>query len=357
MSQERHVHVIGTGTIGEPLTGLLISHKDQLGIGTVSFHKKTPLLSDRSKVTSLLRRGALLAADEEIIPKFEDMGMKVTYTMPEAIDKASVVIDCTPSGIGRQNKAEFYDQFKHNTLGFVAQGSEFGFGKPYARGINDSALEGGKDQFVQVVSCNTHNIAVLLETLALRSGGPSNLVSSKFVMIRRANDISQDGSYIPAPQAGKHDDAVFGTHHARDAYHLFKTMDHDLPIFSSALKLNSQYMHAIWFDIEVKEKVTLSQVITRLRENRRIAVTEKRSANSIFSFGRDHGHFGRILNQTVVPLPSITVAGDHNIVGFSFTPQDGNPLLSSVAITEWFLYPEDYEEKIRCLQQYFFDEI
>jgi glyceraldehyde-3-phosphate dehydrogenase (NAD(P)) len=357
MSQERLVHVIGTGTIGEPLIGLLTNLKDCLGIDTVSFHKKTPLVSDRSKVKDLIRRGALLAADEGTIPKFEDMGMKVTYNMEEAIDKASVVIDCTPSGVGKQNKAEFYNNFKHNTLGFVAQGSEFGFGKPYARGINDSSLEHGKDQFVQVVSCNTHNIAVLLETLALAEGKPENLVSSKFVMMRRANDISQDGSFIPAPQAGKHDDDRFGTHHARDAYHLYKTLGFELNVFSSAIKVNTQYMHSIWFDIQVKESMTLHQAISRLRENKRIAVTEKRSANAVFSFGRDHGHFGRILNQTVVPLRSLTVAGDHNIVGFTFTPQDGNALLSSVAITTWYLYPDSYEEKINCLEPYFFDEI
>ena len=49
--------------------------------------------------------------------------------------------------------------------GFMAQGSEFGFGKMYARGINDEVLEPGKDKYLQVVSCNTHNIAVLLKTL------------------------------------------------------------------------------------------------------------------------------------------------------------------------------------------------
>ena len=62
------------------------------------------------------------------------------YSTEESIERASVVIDCTPRGFGHENKARYYTKFSHNTLGFVAQGSEFGFGKPYARGINDSAL-------------------------------------------------------------------------------------------------------------------------------------------------------------------------------------------------------------------------
>ncbi len=38
----RIVHVIGTGTIGEPLIGLLCDFKDDLGVDEVTFHKNTP---------------------------------------------------------------------------------------------------------------------------------------------------------------------------------------------------------------------------------------------------------------------------------------------------------------------------
>ena len=40
-----------------------------------------------------------------------------------------------------------------------------------------------------------------------------------------------------------------------------------------------------------------------------------------------------------------------------FTPQDGNSLLSLLPITEWFLYPNSYEDKIPCLKPLFFDEV
>ncbi|MBU1702213.1 MAG: hypothetical protein KJ970_00585 [Candidatus Eisenbacteria bacterium] len=357
MSKKRQVHVVGTGTIGEPLIGLLCDFKKDFGIDVVSFHKRQPLTSDRSKVLDLIRRGALLSTDDESIPHFEDLGMKVHSNHLDALNNADVVIDCTPSGVGHQNKIDFYEKFKHNTLGFIAQGSEFGFGKMYARGMNDSALIRGKDQFVQVVSCNTHNIAVLLHSLVLAHEGPENLKSAKFVMMRRANDISQDSSFLPAPQVGKHSDPRFGTHHARDAYHLFQTLGMDLNLFSSAIKLNTQYMHNVWFDITLNKPITLNQAISRIRDNERVAVTEKKSANAIFSFGRDHGHYGRILNQTVVPLQSLHVTGDGSVIGFSFTPQDGNSLLSSVAVVLWFMYPEEWEARLQCLQPYFFDEI
>ena len=36
-----------------------------------------------------------------------------------------------------------------------------------ARGIDDDALDHENDKFVHVVSCNTHNISVLVKTLAI----------------------------------------------------------------------------------------------------------------------------------------------------------------------------------------------
>jgi glyceraldehyde-3-phosphate dehydrogenase (NAD(P)) len=227
----------------------------------------------------------------------------------------------------------------------------------YARGINDRALEKGKDNFIQVVSCNTHNLAVLIDTIALGPEKEDNLEEGRFVCMRRANDISQEGDFIPAPEAGKHDDAEFGTHQGRDAHDLFKTMGLSLNIYSSALKLNTQYMHTIHFNLRLRRGITKDELMRRLSSTRRVAMTHKKSSASVFSFGRDHGIFGRILNQTVIVTQSMAMRGDKEIVGTCFTPQDGNSLLSSLAATLWFLYPESYNEKLEPVRPYFFSEI
>mgnify|MGYP000854872452 CR=1 FL=1 len=350
------VHVVGTGTIGEPLIGLICDFKDQLGIDQVTFHKNTPLTTDRSKVISLTKRGARLSTHQDKFKGFNDIGLKPEYSTEEAIERASVVIDCTPSGFGHDNKTKYYTKFSENTLGFVAQGSEFGFGKPYARGINDNTLVKGEDKFIQVVSCNTHNLSTLVDTIAL-SEGNDNLLDGRFLLIRRANDVSQSGKFIPAPEVGSHKDPEYGTHHARDAALLFKTKNLDLPLFSSAMKVNSQYMHLLHFSLKLKRETTHEEVVSKLEQNDRISITDKINSCEVFSFGRDHGHFGRILNQTVVSLPSLNVRNGTEITGFCFTPQDGNSLLSSISISEWFMYPNSYEEKIQCLKPFFFDEV
>ena len=353
--ERKIVHVIGTGTIGEPLIGLLCDYKDQLGIDEVTFHKNSALRDDRSKVIDLLERGARLSVDDGKQNEFKKLGMDPDFESIESIKRSSVVIDCTPKGIGHSNKLNYYDKFKNDVKGFLAQGSEDGFGKKYARGINDKALD-PSDQFIQIVSCNTHNISCVTNTLTLNTN-PDNLIEGKYLCIRRANDLSQPDSFIPSPQVGVHDNPQFGSHHAADAASLFSTLGMDLNLFSSAMKVNSQYMHVLWFNLKVKEPTNLASIKEKLHNNEHVAMTRKDLTSTVFSFGRDHGHYGRIMNQTVVVEQSLHVKNEHEISGFCFTPQDGNSILSSISAAEWLLYPHSYEDKIQCLSKLFFNVI
>jgi glyceraldehyde-3-phosphate dehydrogenase (NAD(P)) len=198
---------------------------------------------------------------------------------------------------------------------------------------------------------------VVIKTLAIEGKKKNRLKEGRFLCIRRANDISQSSSFIPSPEVGKHKDPTMGTHHAVDVYHLYKTLDVDLNVFSSALKLNTQYMHCIWYDVKLDFNITKDDVIQRFIDNPRVAVTHKRSANIVFSFGRDHGHYGRILDQTVVVIPTVHVVKDREVFGFCFTPQDGNSILSSISAAERFIYPDCYEEKLRCLGAFLLQEV
>jgi len=350
------VHLVGTGTIGEPLIGLFTDFREKLGIDEVTFHKRTALPADRAKINHLMARGAKLAADPDVRESFENLGHKVSFDTADALDRASVVIDCTPAG--NENKEQIYKHLS-GPKGYIAQGSEFGFGKPYARGINDETLVPGEDRYIQVVSCNTHNITTLIKTLCDEGEAGYSLERGTFVCMRRANDISQDGGFVPAPSVGKHDDDLFGTHHAHDAHHVFETLGLDLNLFSSAVKLNTQYMHSIWFSLQVNRDIAVDEVKRRLRENPRVSMTDKRSSNLIFSFGRDHGYYGRILSQTVVVAPTLTVRKNREIYGFCFTPQDGNSLVSSIAAALWLIDPDptSVAERLAPIRRFVFREI
>jgi len=353
--ERKIVHIVGTGTIGEPLIGILCEQKSNLGIDEVTFHKHSPLTKDAPKIKNLIAKGARLAVHENSVESFKEIGLEPEFTMEEAVSRSSVVIDCTPKGFGHKNKADFYENYADKVKGFLAQGSEDGFGKKYARGINDHVIN-SEDQFLQVVSCNTHNIACLVNTIAL-SISPDNLIDGKFVCIRRSNDIGQSGSFVPAPTVNDHGHPDYGTHHAEDAAGLFKTMNLDLDLFSSAMKVNSQYMHTVWFNLKLKEPTSKQKVIDLLVSNDRVSLTEHHSTNEVFSFGRDQGPYGRILNQTVIVEDSINVRNNHEVSGFCFTPQDGNSILSSIAATVRFLNPHSYQDKINSLGGFFFERV
>ncbi len=345
------VHVIGTGTIGEPLIVLLARIRRKLGISEITFSKKTPRIEDRPKIMNLISKGAKLCADNRNFKDFHGIGLSPKYELEEAIKRASVVIDCSPSG--NENKVKYYKKYQDQVLGFLAQGSETDFGKPYAFSITDKSLS-RNDKYIWIVSCNTHNIATIIWTIGLNfsQSNAANLISADFTIFRRATDISQPGSkFIPSPEVGKHDSGIYGTHQAEDAKTLFeKTFGINLNIFSSAAKANSQYMHVMRFNLELNHKVSREEVIHRIKKNPLIAITEKKSTSHVFSFGRDQGHYGRILNQTVIPINTITVV-NNRVIGFCFTPQDGNSLLSSTAATLYFLYPDDYFSRMKLLQQ------
>jgi glyceraldehyde-3-phosphate dehydrogenase (NAD(P)) len=102
---KKNILIIGTGTIGEPLIGLLADFRKKLDLN-VFFHKRTPLLDEIAKVNSLINRGAKLVADKEKIKFFKTLGHSVIMDFGAALQIADVVIDCTPSG--NENKEKFY---------------------------------------------------------------------------------------------------------------------------------------------------------------------------------------------------------------------------------------------------------
>ena len=348
------VHVVGTGTIGEPLIGLLADFRTELGIDEVTFSKRTPLLTDRTKVWDLLKRDAKLCVEKEKWRTFQELEMEPTYEYEDGMRRATAVIDCTPSGTGLDNKRKYYEKID-GPRGFIAQGSEFGFGPIYAHGINDNILS-DTHRYVQVASCNTHNVAAIIKTIAFE-GETSQLKEGRFVCMRRASDLSEEKGFTASPQVDAHKNERFGTHHARDAHALFQTIGCDLNIFSSSIKIPTQYMHSIWFSLELDRLITRDEVVARIRANPFVATTYKDQTALVFSFGRDHGHYGRILNQTTIVLPTLSVREHGEVVGFSFTPQDGNSLLSSVAATERLLHPEAWREKMKCLNPFLFREV
>src|SRR4051794_41986203 len=65
MSKKNIVHVVGTGTIGEPLIGLFTDFKEKWGIDEVTFHKRTPKADDKAMVEHLINHGGGVGGGEK----------------------------------------------------------------------------------------------------------------------------------------------------------------------------------------------------------------------------------------------------------------------------------------------------
>ena len=267
-----------------------------------------------------------------------------------AYEEADVIVDCTPSG--NDNWETVYSSLSQDKR-FLAQGSEHGFGPFFAWGINNKILSDDSNKFL-IASCNTHNIASIVKSFALDQ--QRNLTEGKFVCLRRANDVSQNDSFSPSPTITKHTNQAFGTHHARDVYELFAQEGKELNLFSSAIKLPTQYMHTLWFSLNFSNPIHQEEIEENLKNSDFLMATEKMSSNKVFSFGRDHGYHGRLLSHGVVAEHSLHVK-ENTLTGYCFTPQDGNALLSSVAATVQHYYKDSWKEKMKIFNRYIFKNI
>ena len=346
----KNVMVIGTGTIGEPLIGLLAEHKDALGLDDVIFFKRTPLSDEKGKVEALLRKGSKIVSSSDTLSDFKQLGFSEIENVENAYEDADVIIDCTPNG--NDNWDSIYSSLDQSKR-FMAQGSEHGFGSFFAWGINNEILNEDSNRYL-IASCNTHNIASIIKSFALDAN--RELVEGKFVCLRRANDVSQNDSFSPSPTITKHGNQEFGTHHARDVHELFAQEGKKLNLFSSAIKLPTQYMHTLWFSLNFKDLLKYEDIVENLHNSEFLMATEKMSSNKVFSFGRDHGYHGRLLSHGVVASHSLHVK-ENTLTGYCFTPQDGNALLSSVAATVQHYYKDTWKEKMEIFNRYIFKNI
>ena len=116
-------------------------------------------------------------------------------------------------------------------------------------------------------------------------------------------------------------------------------------------------MHSLHFSLMLDRDITVDEVKERLMENTRIAVTHKTSANQVFSFGRDHGYYGRLMSQAVIPLGNSCCKGRergcrvlvYNLkMATRFSHRGGHA---------WYLDSEMMDDRLDILRRYLFAEI
>ncbi len=311
-----NVLVNGIGNIGTTLLNLLVDYRTELGIDRIyALKNQTVNEWNLSEIQMLSRRGVKICSrSDSRFTSFDTVKDEINY-----------VFDCTANTFGLKNKV-WYDQLP-NLKGASAQGSEKGFGVPFMSGVNDDVIKGEK--FVQIVSCNTHSLAVLLSLFS--KGNMERIASADFVIVRRSEDIGNHQRLVSANVVSRHMSDSLGTHHAVDVNDLLDTVSVKVDIQSSDITTPSQLMHAVRFNIRLKDSADFELTEGVLKANPLVSFTSKYDSNVIFELGRRYGKYGRIYSHAIVNSNNLLVdKKNKTIKGWAFIPQEGNTILSTI---------------------------
>ncbi len=244
------VAINGYGTIGKRVADAISLQDDMEVIGVT---KTRP--DFEAKLAS--KRYDLYVAIPENVEKFEKAEIKVKGTIEDLLQKADIVVDCSPNKVGAENKEKYYERYG---IKAIFQGGE----KANVAEISFNALANYENalgkRYVRVVSCNTTGLVRLIYTL--KSNFKIGRVRA--TMLRRVVDPKEDkkglvNGIMPDPVA-------IPSHHGPDV----KTVLPDVDIVTTAFKLPTTLMHVHSLCIELKEDVTASDVVNVLEEEPRI---------------------------------------------------------------------------------------
>ena len=93
--ERKIIHVVGTGTIGEPLIGLLCDYQEQLGIDEITFFKNSPLHDGAIIIennTIVATRVILPVSESNDLPSIYGLRHRAALGITEKTDSIVVVI-------------------------------------------------------------------------------------------------------------------------------------------------------------------------------------------------------------------------------------------------------------------------
>lgn len=286
--------VVGYGTIGKRVADAINLQDDMKLLGVV----KT---SPDYKIKLALRCGYTLFVSKEHAERFEKAGIDF-QPLEEGLEKADIIIDATPAGIGAKNK-KMYEEYGKKTVfqgGEEADVAEVSF----VAQVNYEKAIGKK--YVRVVSCNTTGLARTLSSLCdmgKREG--FEIEKTMVTLIRRAADPHESekgpiNAIVPKLKVP--------SHHGPDV----KTVL-DIPITTVAVKVPTTLSHLHVIAVKLNGNIpSKDDIVYWLAETPRTILVSKNdgidSTASMIELARDLGRKRNDIYETVIWKDSITVS-------------------------------------------------
>jgi len=285
------VAINGYGTIGKRVADAIRRQDDMKVIGVT---KTRPTFEARMAIE---KGYSLYVGVPENLKNFEDAGLEVRGTIGDLLKKSDIVIDCSPSKYGAENKEKYY--LPGETKAIYQGGEKATIGEASFSALCNYDQSLGKSH-VRVVSCNTTGTSRLLGTLNTSFG-----IEKVFgTYIRRGADPGQTtkgpiNAILPKP-------VTVPSHHGPDV----KTvLDVDIDTIAFVVPTTIMHMHS--FIIRLKKKTTEEEVISLLEKTPRVVLVSEAegitSTAAAIEFARDLNRPRNDIYENCVWRESITL--------------------------------------------------
>ena len=246
------VGINGFGTIGKRVADAVALQPDMevAGVAKTKPNFEAQTASDRGY--------PMYAAIPEREPLFAEAGIDVAGPVDELVADADIVVDCTPSGIGAENKS-LYES--HDTPALFQGGEDADLVDVSfnARANFDAATDA---DYVRVVSCNTTGISRLIAPLGEEYG----VEKVRATLVRRGGDPAQNSrgpinDILPNPIS-------IPSHHGPDVQTIFE----DLDIDTMGMKVPATLMHVHALNVTLESGASAAHIRDLLEAEPRIYV-------------------------------------------------------------------------------------
>jgi len=299
------VGVVGYGVIGLRLAEGVALQKDMELVGVADVG---PTLSVRALAERGMPYDFYLAVPENRAA-VEAVGVKVSGTLEDLVEKCDVILDATSAGVGQKNKA-IYAQYGKKAI--FQGGESTDVADVFFHGYANYEKGLGK-QFLKLTSCNTTGLIRAVDCVD-RAVGVDNVM---ITIIRR---VADPGDYHRGLTNALKVDKV-PSHQASD---LMLIMPH---IKATGVLVHTPVTHGhiISTNIKPKKPVTREEVIEMFNEHPRIRVVRIKDGfqgnAAMFRYARDLGNPRGDMYEIAVFEETVAIFEGHIIFAFN-VPQE-----------------------------------
>jgi glyceraldehyde-3-phosphate dehydrogenase (NAD(P)) len=280
------VGISGFGTVGRRVTNAVTQQEDM----TVSGVAKT---SPSATAREAEKRYGLYGVKREHREKMQNSGLEVLGTLDNLCEMSDVIIDCSPSGLGKKNKP-IYQEHGVKTIYQGGEKSEIADKSYNSYALKKSDNDNTDVNSLRVVSCNTTGLSRLVT--ALQDSFDVEKISG--TIIRRGGDPGEI-------ERGPINDIVptmnIPSHHSTDLNEVVP----NIKVSTKALKSPTTSMHMHSLDIEIEDYSSVEEIKQQLQKYNRICLipegfSEIRSSADIREISQMNNRpYGSVWENTV----------------------------------------------------------